>query len=326
MTLFARIARAGTALLLLLPLAAAAAQEDLGWHGLAHEDSAMLFYGIAQSDQVELGFSCQARSNLVSFVYAFAPIEAVDGVAVQVLLQAGDIEVPIHTTGVRLEMDELFLLEGETALDARLIDLLSSRGTLLVFVEDGAAEYPLDGAREAAAALIETCATAVTGAAEVQTCALEAWLMDGGDAGVIRDGPSEDAAALADMPELYPGYDGMAYPTVSLTGSRDGWFRVDSVLTNLYSPEGDVITAFAGEGWVPGEALALSVESTVLHAAPAFNAAVTADLDYGTDDTLIVDRLYACSGRWVEVGGIAAGKRVRGWTQDTCESQITTCP
>jgi len=26
------------------------------------------------------------------------------------------------------------------------------------------------------------------------------------------------------------------------------------------------------------------------------------------------------------VGGMAAGTRVRGWTQDTCESQITTCP
>jgi len=325
MTLFGRIAHAIPVLFLLLPLAATA-EETIGWHGLAHEDGATLFYGIAQSDHVELAFFCQAGSTALSFVYAFAPIEAVDGVAVQVLLQSGDIEVPINTTGMAMEMDELFLLEGTATLDARLIDLLTSRGTLLVFVEDGAAEYPLDGAREAAAALIETCATASTDAAEVEICALEAWLVDDGGAGVIRDGPSDDAAALADMPGLYPGYDGPTYPTVSITGSRDGWFRIDSVLTNLYAPEGDVITAFAGEGWVPGRALGLEVESPVLYAAPAFDAAVTADLAYGSDSSLIVDRLYACSGYWVEVGGMAAGTRVRGWTQDTCESQITTCP
>lgn len=54
-------------------------------------------------------------------------------------------------------MDDLFILEGSATLDSRLTDLITSRGTLLAFVEDGAEEFPVDGAREAAATLLETC-------------------------------------------------------------------------------------------------------------------------------------------------------------------------
>ena len=60
-------------------------------------------------------------------------------------------------TGALMQMDDLFLLEGKVAVDARLIELLDSPGMLSVFVEDGAAEYPLEGALNAAAALIEAC-------------------------------------------------------------------------------------------------------------------------------------------------------------------------
>ncbi|HMM72494.1 MAG TPA: hypothetical protein PKC22_09790 [Rhodocyclaceae bacterium] len=54
-------------------------------------------------------------------------------------------------------MHDSYILEGQTILDARLTDVIASRGTLHVFVEDGAEEFPLDGAREAASALIENC-------------------------------------------------------------------------------------------------------------------------------------------------------------------------
>lgn len=298
------------------------AEENLGWHGGAHEGGATLFYGIPQSDHTEISFSCQAGSDAATFVFAFAPIMAVDGVEVDVILEAGDIAVPIHTTGMLMEMDDQFLLEGQVAVDMRLIDLLTSRGILSVFVEDGAAEYPLDGAREAATALIEACGPDAATAA-VESCAFHAWVeSDGRGALAIREGAAGDATAISDIPGPYPGYDGLAYPTARVTGHKAGWFRIDEIVTNLYA-EGEAVVAFAGEGWVPGKALALYVESPVLFESPSYDAAVTADFG---GDTMVVDRLYACQGHWVEVGGTSAGSRVRGWSSDTCESQITTCP
>lgn len=147
------------AILLLGPgvASAAPAQEDLRWFGHADEYGASLIYGLPETSFAPVVFYCDAGSDALIASFEFEPVNAVDGVEVTVLLQAGDIEVPIETTGFRLEMDDLFILEGGTVLDHRLTDLLTSRGTLFVFIEDGAEEYPLDGAREAAAGLIETC-------------------------------------------------------------------------------------------------------------------------------------------------------------------------
>ena len=304
--------------------AGALAQDNPGWHGTAHDGMATLFYGVPQSDHAEIALSCQAGDDTATFVFAFAPIQAVDGVQVVVTLEAGDISLPIQTTGALMQMDDLFLLEGEVAVDARLIDLLGSEGMLSVFVEDGSAEYPLAGATEAAAALVETCGQDADIAA-IESCEFDAWVQGSGpNARVIRDGPSADAAAIADMPGPYPGYNDLAYPTVSITGSSNGWFRIKEAVTNLYADK-DVVVAFSGEGWVQGKALALYVESE-LYASPSYDAAVAMEYDAGSDSFLTVDRLYACQGNWVEVGGTYAGNRVRGWSSDICESQITTCP
>jgi hypothetical protein len=305
--------------------AGAMAQDDPGWHGNEYDGMATLFYGVPQSDHVEIALSCQAGSNAANFVFAFAPIQAVDGVQVQVTLEAGDIALPIQTTGALMQMDDLFLLEGEVTVDARLIDLLGSPGKLSVFVEDGAAEYPLEGALDAAAALIEACGQDAETVA-VESCDFDAWVQGSGpSARVIRDGPSADATVIADMPGPYEGYNDIAYPTVSITGSKDGWFRIDEVTTDRYADK-DLVVAFSGEGWVPGKALALWVESPVLLEAPADDAAIAVDFRDGSDSLLTVDRLYACSGIWAEVGGTYAGSHVRGWSSDICESQITTCP
>lgn len=147
------------ALLCLNPAAtiAAAISEEARWEGRAHEDGATLSYGIPQSDYGPVSFSCTRNSGEVTFVLAHEPVNAREGVEVEVRLQAGDIELPIRTVGARLELDDTFILEGKTRLDERLIDILTSRGTLFVFVEDGAEEFPLDGAREAAVPLIERC-------------------------------------------------------------------------------------------------------------------------------------------------------------------------
>ena len=91
--------------------AMAMAEENLGWHGQSSEDGASLFYGIPETDHAPLSFSCTRGSDELTFVFAFAPINAVDGVKVQVLLEAGDISLPIATTGARIEMDVIAVVE-----------------------------------------------------------------------------------------------------------------------------------------------------------------------------------------------------------------------
>lgn len=311
---------------LIMPLGAAA-EENLGWHGDATGDGATLYYGIPQSGYGQLSFWCRAGSNTVTFTFAFEPVVADDGVEVTVLLQAGDIEVPIRTTGTRLLMDDQFVLEGQAVLDARLADLLTSRGTLLVFVEDGAEEYSLDGAREAAAPLLETCGSGAATAA-IDTCAIEAWVQgDRPKALVIRDGPTSDNAVIGHIPEPYQAWGETFFADVRITGAKDGWFRINQAITQLYGDDIEPVVAFEGEGWVPGHTLRLDVESPVLYAHPSRDASIATNFDDGAGvDGFIVEGLHACRGRWVEVEGIYAGTTVRGWSDDTCASQITTCP
>ncbi len=240
---------------------AAVAEENLGWHGQSHEYGASLFYGVPQTDHAPLSFTCERGSAELTFTFAFAPINPVDGAKVEVLLEAGDISVPIATTGARIEMDDSFILGGRTVLDARLTDLITSRGTLSVFVEDGSEEYPLDGAREAAAALIETCTGKAAGSSlsDIAQCEISAWVMKGAPADLaIRSGPGPDYAALATVPRPYTDGEEIYFPQVTITGSRDGWFRISEVITELHGgwPTDPVVT-FSGEGWLPGTLLRL---------------------------------------------------------------------
>lgn len=307
--------------------AIATAQEDLGWHGDKGEHGASLFYGIPQTDHAPISFACEKGSDQLTFVFAFAPINAVDGVKVEVLLEAGDVSVPIATTGARIEMDDSFILEGRTTLDARLTDLITSRGTLSVFVEDGAEEYPLDGAREAAAALIETCISKAADAPPAVTmqCELAAWIMKGAPADLaLRSGPGTDYAAVATVPRPYTDGEEIYFPQVTITGSRDGWFRISEVITELFGgwPTDPVVT-FSGEGWLPGNVLRLWVESGRLWSRPSDDAPIAAK--FASDDFKL-DALHACTGFWVEVEGRYLDQKARGWTTDVCASQVTTCP
>lgn len=319
------------ALVCLAPIMAQA-EENLGWHGQKGEHGASLFYGIPQTDYAPLSFSCMSGSAELTFAFVFAPIDAVDGVEVEVLLEAGDIAVPIATIGARIEMDDSFILEGRTVLDARLTDLLTSRGMLSVFVEDGAEEYPLHGAREATAALIETCTGGPVDAASsrIALCDIAAWVMKGAPADLpVRSGPGADYPAVATVPRPYTDGEEIYFPQVTITGSRDGWFRISEIVTDLYGGwPTDPVVAFSGEGWLPGDVLRLWVESAQLWARPADDAPIAFDLNVprSLSEEFQVDTLHACTGFWVEVEGRYRDRSLRGWTADVCASQVTTCP
>lgn len=136
---------------------ASAHAEQVTWFGTRSEDAASLIYGTPASGYGRIAFTCQVGQDELSFAYEHEPTNAVDGVEVDAVLAAGDVEVSIPTTGARLEIDDVFLLEGQARLDDALRKLLTSGGVLTIMVEDGAAEYPLDGAAQAAEHLLQAC-------------------------------------------------------------------------------------------------------------------------------------------------------------------------
>lgn len=143
-----------------LALTGAAAAEDLSWFTQPAENGgAVLIYGTPDSGYAPVSFRCDRPGDPLIVVIEHEPANAEDGVKVEVLLSAGDIEVPLATTGTRLLMDDLFILQGETPLDARLHDLLTSRGPLVLSIEDDRQDYPLYDAAEAVQALLEACRT-----------------------------------------------------------------------------------------------------------------------------------------------------------------------
>lgn len=323
-------------LLACLAAMTARAGEELGWHGGAHEHGASLFYGIPQSDHAPLSFSCERGGDL-AVVFAFEPVNAGMGDALEIVLQAGGIEVPVATTVAWMEMDSSIVLEGRTALDAPLVDLLGASGTLTVFAEDGSEEFPLDGAREAASGLIATCAKQDAGAVpeRIVSCAISAWSTDPDPTGLnVRAAPDSKAAIIGNLPASRE-VGGERFATeVSITGSKDGWLRISGgwVLDYIFDDPTEI--AFEGEGWVSGRHLGLLLNYRHLHDGPSFDAPVAATtngLRHGPD-SFLVDRIHACRGNWVEVegaltiDGVAEGPTLRGWTTGTCSNQVTTCP
>lgn len=320
----------------------APAEENLGWHFVTAEQGGTLFYGIPQSGHAPLSFSCAEGDRELAFVFAFEPINAVDGVEVVVLLEANDISIPIPTIGTRLEMDDLFVLEGRTSPDARLLDLFGPGDVLSVFVEDGAEEYPLAGAREAAAALLESCGVPATKAAlsGVEACAISAWSTDPDPKGLnVRAAPNGSAKIVGTLPAPRDIAGDRFATEVSVTGSKGGWLRISEAHVIDYVGDGPTEIVFEGEGWVSGRHLGLALNQSDLYGGPSAASARVATLvgedpdglAYGPD-SFRVDRIHACRGDWVEVeGAIAidgnpAGPRLRGWTRGTCSNQVTTCP
>lgn len=169
---------------------------------------------------------------------------------------------------------------------------------------------------------------------EATTCAISAWLSTPDGRGIdVRAGPRADSAVVGQLPPPVLDEDYTFGAEVSVTGASDGWFRIDSATVIDYIGDEEPKTVFAGDGWVPGEVLSLSLQSALLHVAPSADSPVAAELA-GVDaegyesgpDSFAVKRLDACLDGWVEVEGEFLGRQLRGWTAGTCANQVTTCP
>lgn len=165
--------------------------------------------------------------------------------------------------------------------------------------------------------------------AETVACDISAWSTDRDPNGLnVRAGPGADHPVIATLPPPKAvegaGSDEFA-AEVRITESQDGWFRIDTAIWGGPSI-GDDDPLFEGEGWVSGSLLGLAVEGRFLRGGPSRDAPAVADFLGDGGDYVVMHRLHACEGYWVEGEATFRGKTFRGWSDDVCASQLTTCP
>lgn len=146
----------------------------------------------------------------------------------------------------------------------------------------------------------------------IVACKLEAWTTDKDPQGLnVRAGPGTDHPVIARIPPPRKIEGEEFAAEVSITGSKDGWFRIESAILPDYIEDDDK-DVFKGLGWVSGRQLGLLLNNRYLHTEPSATSPIVARLfkDYkgpddlgGGPDSIVVDRLYACRDYWVEVGG-----------------------
>jgi hypothetical protein len=170
--------------------------------------------------------------------------------------------------------------------------------------------------------------------AGIAPCDIAAWSIDKDPNGLnVRAGPHAYSPVIASIPPAVKvGGDEFA-AEVSITGSKDRWFRIDRAVFENYATDHPTKILFEGEGWISGSLIALSVEGQFLRSTPShdappvvdfFKAFETKETEAGPD-YFNLEHVIACTGYWVEVEGTYRNQRFRGWTDDTCSNQVTTC-
>ncbi|WP_127522040.1 hypothetical protein [Mesorhizobium sp. Z1-4] len=170
--------------------------------------------------------------------------------------------------------------------------------------------------------------SAASPAAE-EACDIWAWTL-GTDVVEVHSGPGSDFPVIAELPAPVEINGDRFAPEVTVTGSQDGWFRIEDAIVISYTSDDPDVVAFEGKGWVPGSSLGLLLNRIALYVTPSADADVVARLlneeEGAGPDSFRVSRLHACKGDWVEVEGDLMGAESRGWATGTCSNQVTTCP
>lgn len=144
-------------LISLIATSASAAEDKPRWIGSAVQEGASLLYGLPNTGDVQLSFSCGRKGEVLEFSFDHEPRSAKNGMKVALSLSANGVEIKIPTVGERMEMDDQFVLSGRIPLDDRLKKLLTSNGILKVRARKRSIEFPLAGVAEAARPLLERC-------------------------------------------------------------------------------------------------------------------------------------------------------------------------
>src|SRR5262245_28826263 len=136
----------------------AAAEQHRRWLAANGAEGSALGYGTPETDDVLISFACPRATRQIVVTFAHEPVGARDGMRIGMELFSEGGRVMLDATGERDQLlDDNFLLRAKTTLNPALRRILTEGRTLSVMVQDGVEEIPLEGAAEAAAALIEAC-------------------------------------------------------------------------------------------------------------------------------------------------------------------------
>ena len=154
-------------LLATLPAAAMAQERAPEWMLSVHEDDLTLGWGTPETDHVEVVFHCIRGSDVVDFTYFATMPDAPDRLATRVVISGDAGDHAVAVIGTRLELDDLFVLEGGLNFDETLSAILLEDGSFTVSVEgEPDRTYSTAGAEKAFETIIEACPLPETGFAE----------------------------------------------------------------------------------------------------------------------------------------------------------------
>lgn len=164
-----------------------------------------------------------------------------------------------------------------------------------------------------------------------QICDFYAFTVDTDPAGTnVRAGPGINFPVLSVLPQAYGSleFDGEFAPEFHVIGFSDGWYEIEAASVGLYG-DAEQTTIFEGPGWISSRLASFYVEDLTLAAAPEAGAIRNVDIssDKWQVDGPTLEAVHGCQGDFVEVTvANASGDLARGWTNNICSSQVTTCP
>lgn len=138
----------------------AAAQDDEQprWFGASYDDTAILAYGIPDSDYVLLDFSCRPGATVVKFGLQDEESDAGEGDLLEVSLATNGIHVEFSDKARMNQESGGIELHADLPLDETLRRILTSDETLEVTVGGRTQRYAKDAETEGAAArMFATC-------------------------------------------------------------------------------------------------------------------------------------------------------------------------
>lgn len=140
----------------LLP-ATAQDEEKPHWFGGSYDNETVLVYGIPDSDYVALSFSCEQGKSTVNVNVQGEESSAEDGTLLLVRLAAGGEKIEFSDRASLNQDSGGVELKGHLPLNEAVRHILTSKGTLEIFVDGHMQRYEMAGAVEPAAKLIAAC-------------------------------------------------------------------------------------------------------------------------------------------------------------------------
>lgn len=161
-----------------------------------------------------------------------------------------------------------------------------------------------------------------------ETCSFRAMGNDPDPAGTnVRLGPGTTFNVVATLPQFDGGEAEAFRPEFDVLAIENGWFKIANVTVGAYGPTEEQVI-FEGPGWISSKLATTWVEATALHTQPDVTSPQSFTLKGKgfTPEESSITAFHGCRGDFVHVS-VERPDNVtgRGWTNDICANQVTTC-